>query len=123
MKNHGLQHHQKRSWSYRKVTATYSKLLRRRIFLEQLGKALVTAKTHSRARFPKTSEVTAIIKISKFTSPNKYTMDLLNMRLKKLNKSGLSFRSESKTSICWVKCQKFICIKHIIAICLSCREQ
>ncbi|XP_063741958.1 piggyBac transposable element-derived protein 4-like [Eleginops maclovinus] len=108
------------------------KLYRRRLFLEELGKALITPKIQTRARPARSPAAAAVIEKVKLrspdqpaaspnpTSPNQHPVDTGGKKRKRCQ--VCPSREDSKTSTSCVKCKNYICRKHTVTFCPSCRE-
>ncbi|XP_014853421.1 PREDICTED: piggyBac transposable element-derived protein 3-like [Poecilia mexicana] len=100
-----------------------SKLYRRRIFLEELGKALVTPKIQNQARPARSPAAAAVIANVQVRASDQPTMDPLDKCAKKRKRCQICpSRDDSKTSTSCVRCKKFICRKHTVTFCPSCGE-
>ena len=95
-----------------------SKLYRRRLFLEELGKALVTPKIQTRARPAQSLAAAAVIEKVKLRSPNQHPVDTGEKKRKRCQ--VCPSREDSKTSTSCVKCKNYICRKHTVTFCPSC---
>lgn len=99
------------------------KLYRRRLFLEELGKALVTPKIQRRARPARSPAAAAVIEKVKVRSSNQSAMDPVDTGVKKRKRCQVCpSREDSKTSTSCVKCKNYICRKHTVTFCPSCGE-
>lgn len=100
-----------------------SKLYRRRLFLEELGKALVTPKIQNRARPARAPAAAAVITKVQGRASDQPTMDPSDTGAKKRKRCQVCpSRDDSKTSTCCVRCKKYICRKHTVTFCPSCGE-
>ncbi|XP_008423828.1 piggyBac transposable element-derived protein 4-like [Poecilia reticulata] len=100
-----------------------SKLYRRRIFLEELGKALVTPKIQNRARPARSPAAAAVIANVQVRASDQPTMDPLDKCAKKRRRCQVCpSRDDSKTSTSCVRCKKCICRKHTVTFCPSCGD-
>ncbi|XP_021162792.2 piggyBac transposable element-derived protein 3 isoform X1 [Fundulus heteroclitus] len=96
------------------------KLHRRRLFLEELGKALVTPKMQTRARPARSPAAAAVIEKLKLRSPNQHQVETGEKKRKRCQ--VCPSRDDSKTSTTCVKCMNYICRKHTVTFCPSCGE-
>ncbi|XP_063743292.1 piggyBac transposable element-derived protein 4-like [Eleginops maclovinus] len=108
------------------------KLYRRRLFLEDLGKALITPKIQTRARPARSPAAAAVIEKVKLrspdqpaaspnpTSPNQHPVDTGGKKRKRCQ--VCPSREDSNTSTSCVKCKNYICRKHTVTFCPSCGE-
>ncbi|XP_059209533.1 piggyBac transposable element-derived protein 4-like [Centropristis striata] len=100
-----------------------SKLYRRRLFLEELGKALVTPKIQNRARPARSPAAAAVIAKVQGRASDQPTMDPLDTGAKKRKRCQVCpSRDDSKTTTSCVRCKKYICKKHTVTFCPSCGE-
>ncbi|KAL7854606.1 hypothetical protein SRHO_G00167960 [Serrasalmus rhombeus] len=100
-----------------------SKLYRRRLFLEELGKALFTPKIQTRARPARSPAAAAVITKVQERASDRPTMDPLDTGAKKRRRCQVCpSRDDSKTSTCCVRCKTYICRKHTVTFCPSCGE-
>ncbi|XP_037530523.1 piggyBac transposable element-derived protein 4-like [Nematolebias whitei] len=101
-----------------------SKLYRRRLFLEELGKALVTPKIQNRVRPARSPAAAAVIAKVQGRASDQPTMDPLDTGTKKRKRCQVCpSRDDSKTTTSCVRCKKYICKKHIVTFCPSCGER
>ena len=103
------------------------KLYKRRLFLEELGKALVTPKIQRRdrpARSPAAAAVIQKVQAQSSNPPsNQPAMGPGDTPVKKRKRCQVCHpREDSKTSTSCVKCKNFICRKHTVTFCPSCGE-
>nr|XP_046255654.1 piggyBac transposable element-derived protein 4-like [Scatophagus argus] len=99
------------------------KLYRRRLFLEELGKALVTPKIQMRARPARCPAAAVVIEKVKNRSSNQSAMDPVDTGVKKRKRCQVCpSREDSKTSTSCVKCKTYICRKHTVTFCPSCGD-
>ncbi|XP_053351170.1 piggyBac transposable element-derived protein 4-like [Clarias gariepinus] len=96
------------------------KLYRRRLFLEELGKSLVTPKIQRRARPARSPAAAAVIEKVKFVPSIQSAVDTGVQKRKRCQvcPSG----KDSKTSTSCVKCKNYICRKHTFTLCPSCGQ-
>ncbi|XP_029907418.1 piggyBac transposable element-derived protein 4-like [Myripristis murdjan] len=100
-----------------------SKLYKRRIFLEELGKALVTPHIQRRQHLPRTPAAAASVRdIQERTAPSTTPVREVAAEGKRKRKRCQVCRpsDDVKTSMTCVKCAKFICTKHSVVTCHSC---
>ncbi|XP_054883216.1 piggyBac transposable element-derived protein 4-like [Poeciliopsis prolifica] len=100
-----------------------SKLHRRRLFLEELGKALVTPYIQNRVRPVRSLAAAAIIAKIQGRASDQPTMEAFDTGAKKRKRCQVcSSQDDSKTSTSCVRCRKYICRKHTVTFCPSCGE-
>ncbi|KAI7802694.1 putative piggyBac transposable element-derived protein 4-like, partial [Triplophysa rosa] len=97
------------------------KLNRRRIFLEQLGQALVRPHIERRRSLPKTSAAAAMVKEIQATQPRPAVASPPQGQ-KRSRCQVCTHRNDCKTSTRCEKCNLFICKEHTYTICTSCSQ-
>lgn len=92
-----------------------NKLYQCRLFLKELGNALVTPKIQRRARPVRSSAAAAVIEKVKLTSSKQSAMNPLDKGIKRQKRCHVCpSREDSKTSTSCVKCKNYICTKHAV---------
>ncbi|KAL3973475.1 HMG box transcription factor 1 [Sarotherodon galilaeus] len=97
-----------------------SKLYRCRLFLEELGKSLVTPKFQRRVRPVRSPAAAAVIEKVKCAASNQSAVDPGVTKRKKCQ--VCSSQEDIKTSTFCEKCKKYICRKHTVTFCPSCGQ-
>ncbi|KAL4007576.1 hypothetical protein ACER0C_001428 [Sarotherodon galilaeus] len=99
------------------------KLYRRRLFLEELGKSLVTPKIQMRVRPAQSPAAAAVIEKVKCAPSNQFAVDSVEPGIKKQKRCQVCpSREDIKTSTVCEKCKKYICRKHTVTFCPSCGQ-
>ncbi|XP_062409077.1 piggyBac transposable element-derived protein 4-like [Sardina pilchardus] len=97
-----------------------AKLNKRRIFLDELGHALVRPQIERRRRLPKASAAAAAV--VKDIQSEASTPPVGQTGKKRARCQVCPYRNDSKISNTCVKCKKFVCKQHACIVCTSCLE-
>ncbi|KAL4008747.1 hypothetical protein ACER0C_002599 [Sarotherodon galilaeus] len=99
------------------------KLYRHRLFLEELGKSLVTPKIQMRVKPARSPAAAAVIEKVKCAPSNQSAVDSVDTGVKKRKRCQVCpSREDIKTSTVCEKCKKYICRKHTVTFCPSCGQ-
>lgn len=101
-----------------------SKLTRRRIFLEELGKSLIKEHIASRTHFPRTEDSLRMVK--SIQNPNDVGGVSESVTTRKSTKRArckfCPSSNDNKTNMVCGKCSKHICKKHVTYLCPQCKQ-
>ncbi|XP_025760986.1 piggyBac transposable element-derived protein 4-like [Oreochromis niloticus] len=99
------------------------KLYQRQLFLEELGKSLVTPKIQMRVRPARSPAAAAVIEKVKCAPSNQSAVDSVEPGIKKRKRCQICpSREDIKTSTVCEKCKRYICRKHTVTFCPSCGQ-
>ncbi|KAM4584694.1 piggyBac transposable element-derived protein 4-like [Odontesthes bonariensis] len=106
------------------------KLQKRRLFLEDLGKALVRPQIEERQHVPRTPASAAILRriqeenagalSTQPTEPQSAEAEVVNTSNKKKRCEVCGPKMDRKTQYTCIKCKKYICNTHTVKLCPSC---
>ncbi|XP_047106979.1 piggyBac transposable element-derived protein 4-like [Schistocerca piceifrons] len=101
-----------------------SKLTRRRIFLEELGKSLIKEHIASRTHFPRTED--SLRMVTSIQNPNDVGGVSESVTTRKSTKRArckfCPSSNDNKTNMVCGKCSKHICKKHVTYLCPQCKQ-
>lgn len=112
----------------REINQTWNegKFNKHRLFLEELGKAIITSEIQRRACPPRSPAAEALVESVQAggsgVRPTENEGVNTDDRKKRKRCEVCPSKRDSKTSTMCVKCKKFICRKHTLAICSSCQK-
>lgn len=105
-----------KDWNIRKLSQS-------RIFLEQLGYALVKPHIERRQCLPRASTAAATVVKDIQTKTHTPTSPVVQTTGRKRGRCQICpYRNDSKTSNTCVKCKKYVCKEHAQTLCTSCAQ-
>ncbi|XP_003370054.1 conserved hypothetical protein [Trichinella spiralis] len=121
--SHILQHH--RRIGIQRLRSMDKRLHKRRLFLEELGKALVQPEMMWRKTLPRTAAAKSAVERMRKDAEQSSTSGITDTDTggKKRARCQLCVSSDNKTSVRCKKCQKYICKDHTQSYCNLCAEE
>ncbi|XP_005997448.1 piggyBac transposable element-derived protein 4-like [Latimeria chalumnae] len=109
-------------WTDINTTWNAGKLYRRRIFLELLGKALVTPLIQRRSRMPRAPTAIALIQNVQTEGDSASLSVATGLCKKRARCNYCPSSNDNKTNVTCVKCRKYLCKRHMSTFCPTCAK-